>query len=236
MNVLKQRSFALTRVLLVMMLVAVSLASLPALADDLAPPPWRLSSPSSTWQHWKFSNPPVWPPGGPPPGAEYPENYTNPNGLPQENVAARVNAVWHNQLAGRQGVWELWPSADPAQQGYMEWFIPNFGLRMPKIARIQFTLSTQNLNWVGGPVNVGPITQLETDQQTGITWWHNWAEYRFPTCDPFTVWIKNTSDRYPLLVDQLVVDTVCVPEPGTMLLSTIGFGVVGAALRRRRKV
>lgn len=106
----------------------------------------------------------------------------------------------------------------------MKWFIPNHNEPLlPKWVRIQFTLDTPEGNWGGNPKHIGPVTDLQDG------WYHHWADYVVP-CEPFTVFLSGT-----VAVDQLVVDTLCVPEPGTMLLSTIGFGVIGAALRRRRK-
>lgn len=215
MNALKQYLVAAAHVVLVIALVLAGLATASVRADDLAPPPWRLSSAESTFQHWEFS-------GGVTP-VELPENWVNPFGQPQENVSVRTNATWHNVYGGRQGVWEL-------DGGYLQWEIPNaFHPTLPKWVRVQFTVNIPVVNWGGNP-KVGPVTQLETDPLTGITWYHHWADYVIP-CVPFSVFLQGT-----LAADQLVVDSLCVPEPGSLLLSTIGFGAVGAALRRRRKV
>ncbi len=189
-------------------LAAVMLASVSALADDLAPPPWR-GAPGSTFQHWQYNqdNP-------------LPDVWNNPHGQPTETT--RSSALWLNDYGGRQGVLSL-------VDGYVGWYIPNhFEPTLPKWVRVQFTVDIAQFNWAGNPT-VGPVTQLETDPATGITWYHHWADYVIP-CQPFTLFLQGT-----VAMDQLVVDTVCVPEPGTMLLSSIGFGVVGAALRRRRK-
>ncbi|GBC94508.1 hypothetical protein HRbin16_00291 [bacterium HR16] len=211
MSASRQYVFAVMRAILFVALVLAGSVAVPVRADDLAPPPWR-GAPGSDWQHWEFRT------NGP-----LPDAWNNPYGVPTENVALRSNATWHNSFGGRQGVWEL-------RDGYMQWEIPDdFQPHLPKWVRIQFTVNIANFNWAGNPTFIGPVTQLETDPQTNITWYHHWADYVLP-CQPFSVFLQGT-----LAVDQLVVDSVCVPEPGSMLLSTIGLGVVGAAFRRRRK-
>jgi hypothetical protein len=193
------------------LVVTLAVWSTPVRSDDLAPPPWR-GAPGSTFQHWHWDNG----------DTQTPDVWNNPYGIPQENSAERNNAWWNGTFGGRQGVITL-------AEGYMEWHIPNhFEPTIPKWVRIQLTLNTPNFNWVGNPT-VGPVTQLETDPATQITWYHHWADYVIP-CRPFDVFVTGT-----FAMDQLVVDTVCVPEPGSMLLSSIGLGVVGLVARRRRK-
>ncbi|MEJ5250386.1 MAG: PEP-CTERM sorting domain-containing protein [Chthonomonadetes bacterium] len=192
-------------VMLALLVSGVILASVPVSADDLAPPPWR-GAPGSDWQHWTWDNGPN----------AVPDFWNNPYGTPTENTSARQNAAWNPIFGGRTGVWEL-------EDGYMEWYIPDhFDPQLEKLVRVQLTLNVPDWNWAGSPT-IGPVTDL------GDGWYHHWADYVIP-CQPFTVWIAGT-----FAIDQMVVDSVCVPEPGTMLLSAIGFGVVGAALRRRRK-
>lgn len=191
MNVLKQRSFALTRVVLVMMLVALSLASLPAGAN---PPPWW-TGPGTTYQTWVWDDTAgewglaAW--------------MSNPELPSQKPTVEKVDDAWR-------------------------WRCPNFKHSVPK--RIRIDLSDVNgLKW--DSVKVWDIENNEEAQF--LEQKDKWAEWQMRRCWPFYVKIASWT---PPAGATMRIYTQCVPEPGTMLLSAIGFGVVGAALRRRRKV
>ncbi len=195
MNVLKQRSFALTRVLLVMMLVAVSLASLPALAD---PPPWQ-TGPNTTYQTW------IW----------------------DDDNGKWVLGSWFSNPTLKE---EPTASYDPST-GVTKWWCPNFRQNVAKRIRIELPGIT-NFDW-----QKVQIKDAESgDRATLLGGKRDWAEWQMRRCWPFYVEIPWSPNQPPPLGGRVQIFTQCVPEPGTLLLSTIGFGVVGAALRRRRKV
>jgi hypothetical protein len=68
------------------------------------------------------------------------------------------------------------------------------------------------------------------DENTWCQYWTTtvwkWRVEPNPTDEMFRI-------RGDILVDQLVIDTICAPEPGTMFL--LGLAALGTLIRRRRK-
>lgn len=192
------------------LLVALAVLSfvIPAFADDLTPPPWR-GAPHSDFQHWMFTQP----------TNPFPELWHNPYGTPQ--MTSTGGATWLPTFEGREGVYCLPPNST------MSWHIPDeIDPTMIKLIRIQFTYFLPGggvLPPLGNPTDVG-YTPLPGG------WTHMRIDYQEP-CQPFDVLL--ISGNEPIYLDQLVVDAICVPEPGAIagLMGAVGM----LALKRRRK-
>lgn len=201
--------------LLVLTIMVLSVCA-PVIADDLNPPPWR-GQPGTTFQKWEFMTP------NPSP---LPDAMNNPYGIPQTMVLPGFQQVWWPELKGRMGVWPL--------SGSIETTIPNSPIANPwKDVWVQLTWSPQV---PGGVVMVeerrfgGIFTEISR-MPLGGEWFHSTYHFRiYPNPDWETIFIWGSVD-----VDELVIDTQCVPEPSSlMVLAGSLFGLAGFIARRRR--
>ncbi len=194
-------------------------------ADDINPPTlWQRGEPGSTYQQWEFSSDNINP---------VPDFLDNPFGTPVLTVYP--DDPWLEEWGGHSGVWSL--------SGAIQTEIPNYQiLNDYKLIQIQLTWSTEF------PVPVAPVVIIESDPvgevtlldeetiilgptgvpSAGDNWYHTTFLYEIvPNPNIETITISGT-----IMVDELVIDTICVPEPATMSLLVIG-GI--ALLIRRRK-
>jgi hypothetical protein len=202
--------------------LALVIPALPALADDWLPPEWR-GDPGSTIQGWHFSTAdkenvfPDYPSGG--------------GWLPSTKLTVTPdpqNPDWIEtdpSGSGRTGIWPL--------SGWIDVTVDNFPKPNPyKEVWVQLTWASTG----GEPaiINIDPSPKVGTFTLVNEhTWCMGWTT---------TVWKwrvePNPSDEMfriqgDILVDQLVIDTICAPEPGTMFL--LGLAALGTLIRRRRK-
>ena len=209
----------------IMVLVA---GSAHVLADDLVEPPWPRSDDRTTVQEWDFLTPGQGPMVDPQ-GFDYWE-YPSPDGAISDNpIGDAVLNVWPGQdqqyipdLDGRIGVWPL--------SGTIEVEIPNYPEpNDEKIIWIQLTWMPQ------APGNVPTVweTTYGVDAMEAGSmpldglWVHSVYEIILPENPPFEI-VRIDGG---INVDQLVIDTICIPEPATIGLLALG-GL--AALRRKR--
>lgn len=184
---------------------------------------WTRGDPGSTYQVWTFDdndNPAI------------PEIDRNPYGTPEATIAE--NGAWHYaSYAGRQGVWGNHPN--PLQ---IDLYIPNREVRSPwKDIRIEIYYK----GTVTG-VAVDPIPQSDPVELTlfkppllvdPVNLWYKaiYIGRIFPNPDAEIVHIGAIGTGG--FINYIMVDTMCVPAPGAILLGSIGVVFVGW-LRKRR--
>ena len=207
------KKLALMTVALAMMVAA------PALAEDIYPPDWR-GDERSTYQRWEFND------DNPIP---LPDEVMNPFGMPQ--MVVTPYAPWMPEFGdpiSRPGVWPL--------SGMIEVEVPNNQPDEYKLIRVQVTWAEQQEGSGIEPIITVAIPVQgevqEADRLTtcvGYPWQHTVVDF-FVIPNP--EW-ETISIFGEVNVDEVVIDTICIPEPGTMLLLAVGG--VSALLRRRRK-
>jgi hypothetical protein len=196
---------------LVLALAACLLAARPALGDDLNPPPWRGQS-GTTFGEWEFST------SNPNPAPDL-GNY--PWGPPTTTVTPGLFQNWMDQWGGRQGVWPL--------SGEITTTIPNRPDPLPyKDIWVQLTWAQQapNVFPAVSETRFGVASTLLAETPLPGGWFHS----------TYVIHLEPNPDWESLLitgainVDEMVIDTICAPEPATLCLLVIG----GVALLRRR--
>lgn len=194
-----------------------------ALADDLTPPAWR-GDPGTTFQHWGFNSP-----GGGPPDS----GVNNPYGNPQMIVGPGV----------------MWDPIDPSGQRMgslvlsfndtVVFEIPNHGHQAgPKELWLQYTYTSPNglapQAAVFEPSMGGSFTLVSsTPTHLGGGLFHRLDVYSYPSC-PSSEFVTLSSGLAgaTVWIDQVVIDTRCIPAPGALgLLAAAG----ALAIRRRRR-
>lgn len=190
-------------------------------AGDLFPPPWR-GTPGSTFQLWMFHSP-----------SPFPDASANPFGVPIISSAS-VGVTWVPTTATGEGD-GLW-CIDPG--GMLCFDIPNIFLPlMEKEAYIQVKYfgpgtvpGVSGMSGSGAPgVPCGPTTTPSPLPGGGSYWSTGLC---FPDCWQFEqIWFTNPNPTAPIYIDQVVIDTRCIPSAGSFSLMAIG---LLAACRRRR--
>lgn len=195
-----------------------------ALADDLRPPPWVRNQPNTTAQEWDFFTPqqPL-----PADGNSVP--LFNPNGVPL--LLPGSGFQWHPTFGGRGGVYELFGG------GTMVFEIPNSpNPNLHKDIWVQVTYlfgagDTGITLTPFGPVVANPTSQGNIPLPGG--WIHGTFSYLLNPQPAVEYWQIVNNTPTTLYIDQVVIDTRCVPEPATM--ATMGLGVALLIARRRAK-
>lgn len=193
-----------------------------AVADDLNPPPWR-GQPDTTFQHWGFL--PATPSGPPDSGVN------NPNGIPL--MTPSDGGTFYSPVVGnRVGVWGI-------TNGSLQFRIPNDDEpdAIEKFIWIQVTWQGQFLPGLSGVSSNDHAMKLVGDPSTATMpdgWNHTTWLFRLDECPDFEIVFLSNNDPTggTLLIDQVVIDTICiVPAPGFGGLVLAGLVVAG---RRRR--
>lgn len=200
----------------IVLLLAIGVAVPLVVADDINPPPWR-GEPRTTFALWEFSTPDIFPP---------PDVFDNPFGPPELEVNPFGDG-WLPSYNGRQGVWTL--------SGDIFVDIPNFPEPLDmKWIWIQLTWApipfepnpfptvveelTPGGPYAGESINVIPIGPEDWIHETFLI-------ELFPNPDRERIHIFG--DIY---VDELVIDTICIPEPAGMLMLVVA--LAGLLTRR----
>ncbi len=201
-----------------MALAIVALIAPAALADDLIPPPWERYTEGTTYQEWD-----TWETVGP---ATYvADDYYNPYGIPWA-YDYEDGEVW--DYLGRNAL--VMDNGDP-----LEIYIDNTGDSSPDTWKDIYLQIVWH--WDGTPSipelytpGTGWTVAITDEFQLEGDWWY--TRYHFhiepnPDYEEIDIW---PADGWNLVIDQIVVDTICLPEPAT--LSLLGFGAL-ALIRRR---
>lgn len=187
-------------------------------------PEWR-GNEGTTYQQWLFSTDTKMP---------APDTVDNPYGLPGLLVDPHPDSTWINdEMPGAVGVWPL--------SGEIDTFIPN----RPggEYKEIWITLRWKGIDDQGGelPFNsflpseplvaVAPYEYMDMYKefdQIDDNLWHSTVYVATIWPNPTMEWV---SIKGNILVDELSIETICVPEPATIAILAIG----GILTIRRRK-
>jgi len=201
----------------VIALLAVVFASTSAWADDIFPPDWRTDPPGqgfTTLQSWEF---------GTDDNPTAPDEDFNFFGDPLATVIGDSPfADWLDEDRGHFGAWRI--------EDWMQLDIPNNPEPNDvKHVWVQVTYSASNgsnpeiLSLPG----YSSIVLVEKTQLDDSYWHGTWDITIEPNPDSETLVLMPRDCT--LYVDEVVVDTICIPEPaGLMMLA-----VLGLASRRR---
>lgn len=204
------------------LIVSAGLAST-AMADDLSPPAWRFT-PGSTVQHWDFS-------GGAGGGIPDAGPLNNPFGVPV--MVPTVGSNWLPFIAGRNHVWDI-------TGGALQFDIPNTGNTVNQ-KNIQIQVTYLGLAPTVGPgyvvaSNFGLFTPVGAPIITALPggWIHEVTNWNLGICPPFErISIFPSLAGVNMILDQVVIDTQCIPIPGPATASLLALGGL-CAIRRRR--
>jgi hypothetical protein len=210
----------------VMAAAVLAAAAVPALADDLTPPPWRFN-PGTTFQHWDFSGGPA---GGPADAGLF-----NPYGVPMLTPA--LGAIWLPALGARNDVWQL--GGATGQTG-LRFDVPNTGVQTNQK---ELWLQITYLSPVpGGPPgwtvfgSSGLFTLLGAPISTTTSdgWTHELTRWGVASCPSFEqVAVFPSIPGTTLFVDQVVIDTRCAPIPAPASAVLLCASPLVVARRRR---
>jgi hypothetical protein len=201
---------------LLLVTVLLCLVSQFAYADDLNPPPWR-GLPGTTFQQWEFDDP------NPNP---LPTILNNPYGIPSTTVVPNNGLAWFPVFNGRSGVWPL--------SGYIETTIPNTPIPNPtKTIWVSLTWAPQGIGCTPFVIETTTATSGQLIHQDTVNGWTHstYGITMYPNPQFESILIQGE-----VFVDEMVIDTVCVPVPEPGSLAVLGTGAIGLlfGLRRRR--
>lgn len=200
-----------------LLLAGVAGATLTGLATDRVEPVWR-GQDGTTLQAWSFDTPDN-------PGLVTLDE--NPYGTPDAE-AVGSNVSWMASDNGHTGVWRIFSN------DYLLLYLPNTQVTSAdsyKEIWLQITYSAGSIDRYPQIQTLPEYASLEVVQSTIIDnlYYHDIFHIVLKP-NPTEEWIAILPRDCTVYIDEIVVDTVCVPEPATMLI--LGLGVV---LLRKRK-
>ena len=233
----------MNRLLILAVICCLGVAQV-ALADDIRPPQWR-GQWSTTYQYWNFDTDDNGQAGGLPPAGPGPliEVPWTPGYLPSTNVVVYPSPpVWYatDPIHGsdRTGIWPLCGSIDVTVDNHeppneFKWVWVQVTWAIESLEKPSVPLLT-NLD---PPADPGYPVTLVDEYPHGDGWYtstYEWRIYPNPVDEHFTIAFEAGQGVVGggILVDQLVIDTWCIPEPATLGLLLCGSLAV---LRKRRK-
>lgn len=206
---------AVKRLAVLFMVAGLGMAS-PAFA--VLQPPWR-GEERSTFQEWDFAADSVTP-------SPNLDTLSNPYGDPLLRVTAAGD--WINTIDGHEGVWPL--------SGEIDVYLPNYQELQPmKEIWIQLTWKATDVDAFlpNEPlIGVAPFESMQVSREDSAGQ-DGWVSSLFMIDiwpNPSEEWISVKGD---IMVDDLVIETYCVPEPVTILLLGVGGTLITFARKRR---
>ncbi len=197
-----------------------------AMADDLNPPSWDRFEECTTYWNWQFTEDQsenaygYWYPD---------ERYPPEGGLGGYILANSTQDGWFEEYAGRYGIFTQ-------TFGSIEIPLPNCDNPEmdEKTIRVQATWHTSGPFddecpvYLGGEGCFEELERYELGTMTG--WYYGLYEITIDYCpDMEWIYIYPETDM-GLVLDQIIIDTHCIPEPASLSLLALG----GLALLRRR--
>jgi len=225
------------QILIVVLLVGSAAVSVQA--DDFSVPPWR-GTEGSTFQQWSFTTDDY---GPMEPDEEEPPipagTYFNPQGTPLLRVDS--GSLWHDVYDSHTGVWGIANQMDAIIPNYLDlnyekeiwvqvlWTFRGEDEFIPDTPLVGIT-PFYHLYGPGGGGGIDYSVHItRTDRNAEDPGWTSTLFKINVYPNPSEEWITIKGD---ILVDQVVIDTVCTPEPATLALIS---GGALLALRRGRK-
>ena len=206
------------RMLLLVALCVISLSSVSfAALNDVNPPAWR-GLPGSTMQVWDFSYPD---------NPAIPEVVVNPYGNPTVTL---TEGQYYPTYNGADGVWRV------TAIGSIDVYIPNTQDTGPDtwkeiILQISYADPYGQPGWEI-PILTVPAAESVTRVDSLILpngYYHDTYHIIIRPNPPEEI-IDLVSIQCAMYVDQIIVDTICLPEPAT--ISMLGLGLLGFIKRR----
>jgi hypothetical protein len=194
---------------LIILGLASCLIASATMADDALPPTWRGAA-GSTYQNWRFDTSAA---------TAAPEVMNNPYGSPSAHVAVgQFGSGWKYQLVGlgtKTGYWDL------GSNGAITLTVPNLAAtNRCKYVWLQVTCFID----ISQPadVSVSGATKLQEQQttvetvSTGGSWVVRQSLWRLPQSPASDTSVITSNISWGSVVDQVVVDTACVPTFTTL--------------------
>ena len=209
--------------------ICLTLAPTIASGDDFAPPPWDRAHPNAITAEWEFSapaNPSA--PDGPLTDVFLKGSGTAPGGT-FATISAESGFGWG--IGDDDGAWFFPEFGDitfrvdnvvdiePVKHIWMQvTHTPGLGVAVDPLAGFNFG-ATGSL--------AGAVTTIPFDATHTIFAWNMFPN---PPWEDFRLLVSGPGE-----VDQVVIDTISIPEPSTFVLCGIGLLSLGLAARRRHR-
>ena len=222
------------KLLMVFIILLVGVSTVSATIVNNTPPSWPRGGSDTTCQAWGFNN------------ANNPADLDidlNPFGTPSAQVYGvdpppsipfdPYNTFWKDQDNGHQGVWRIYG------ESFLLLYMPNLPVQNEqKIVQLQMTYYASGYTGAdpelmifstptATDVAVNQISKVQVDEHF---YYHVIWEIAIEP-NPNEEWIKIQPRDCTIYLDEVVVDTICIPEPATITLLSLS---ALAMLKKRR--